>query len=51
MSPEPTIAIYKYEVEGYATFMSLFLKITAEPGGKVYSVVLSIKTLQDSAQV
>ena len=51
MSPEPTIAIYKYEVEGYATFMSLFLKINAEPGGKVYSVVLSIKTLQDSAQV
>ena len=45
MSPEPTIAIYKYEVEGYATFGSLFLKITAEPDSKVYSVVLSIKTL------
>ena len=51
MSPEPNIAIYNYEVKGYATVASLFLKITAEPGNNVYSVVLYIKTLQDSAKV
>ena len=50
MSPEPTIAILHYKVEGYAVFTSLFLQITAEPGNYVYRVVLSLKSLYRSTQ-
>ena len=42
MLSEPTIA-KKSEVEGYATFASLFLQFTAEAGNSVYRVVLSLR--------
>ena len=44
MSPEPTIAML-FEVEGYATFTSLFLKLTVKAGESVYRVVLSLSGL------
>ena len=50
MSPEPTIAILHYKVEGYAVFTSLFLQIIAEPGSDVYSVVFSLWTLYNRTQ-
>ena len=39
-----------YKVEGYATFTSLFLQITAEPSSDVSSVMLSLKTLYSRTQ-
>ena len=43
MSPAPTIAMF--EVEGYATFESLFLQITAVAVNSVYRVALSLRRI------
>ena len=50
MLSEPTIAIYK-QVEGYATFASLFPQYTVEPGYNVYRVVLSLRRIPKRPQL
>ena len=50
MLSEPTIAM-SYEVEGYATFASLFLKISVKSGNRVYRVVLSLRRIPKRPQL
>ena len=50
MSSEPTIAMM-FEVEGYATFASLFLQFTVESGHAVYRVVLSLGRIPKKPQL
>ena len=50
MLSEPTIAIYT-QVEGYATFASLFPQYTVEPGYNVYRVVLSLRRIPKRLQL